>query len=159
MSGASSWDAVVDSPVGRLGIRLQGQALSRLQFLSGRQALMAPASKSARHVQRTLQAYFDDPGRSANVDLQLCGTPFQSRVWQQLLSIPVGTTTTYGALAQRLGSSARAVGNACRSNPVAILVPCHRVVARQGLGGFAGRSGGRLLSIKRWLLAHEGVEI
>ena len=67
--------------------------------------------------------------------------------------------TTYGALAEKLGTSARAVGNACRHNPVLILVPCHRVVARNGLGGFAGDVDGRLVDIKRRLLAHEGVEI
>ncbi len=75
-----------------------------------------------------------------------------------MLSLPV-QVTTYGDLAGKLGSSARAVGNACRRNPVPILVPCHRVVARNGLGGFAGDSDGRLVDIKKRLLAHEGVEI
>jgi methylated-DNA-[protein]-cysteine S-methyltransferase len=62
---------------------------------------------------------------------------------------------TYGELAQRLKSSARAVGNACRRNPIAIVVPCHRVVAASGDGGFMGKRTGHALAIKRWLLAHE----
>ena len=159
MSDSQVLDAVVSSPVGRLGIQMQDKALSGLIFLSGRQQLVAPEKGRAGDVLRALQAYFDDPRRLPEVDLQLSGTPFQCRVWQELCSIPVGKIITYGALARRLESSARAVGNACRRNPVPILVPCHRVVAARGLGGFAGSRRGRLIGVKRWLLKHEGVEI
>ena len=159
MSDSQVLDAVVSSPVGRLGIQMQDKALSGLIFLSGRQQLVAPEKGRAGDVLRALQAYFDDPRRLPDVDLQLSGTPFQCRVWQELCSIPVGKIITYGALARRLESSARAVGNACRRNPVPILVPCHRVVAARGLGGFAGSRRGRLIGVKRWLLKHEGVEI
>jgi methylated-DNA-[protein]-cysteine S-methyltransferase len=159
VSGSQILDAVVSSPVGRLGIQMQDKALSGLIFLSGRQQLVAPEKGRAGDVLRALQAYFDDPRRLPDVDLQLSGTPFQCRVWQELCSIPVGKIITYGALARRLESSARAVGNACRRNPVPILVPCHRVVAARGLGGFAGSRRGRLIGVKRWLLKHEGVEI
>ena len=159
MCDSQALDAVVSSPVGRLGIQIHGTALNRLIFLPERQQLMAPQKAQASDVLCALQAYFDDPRRVPDVDLQLRGTPFQCRVWQELRSIPVGKIMTYGALARRLESSARAVGNACRRNPVAILVPCHRVVACQGLGGFAGSRRGRLIGVKRWLLKHEGVEI
>ena len=159
MSDSQALDAVVSSPVGRLGIQMQGKALSQLIFLSGRQQLVTPEKGRASGVLRALQAYFDDPRRVPDVDLQLSGTPFQCRVWQELCSIPAGETITYGALARRLESSARAVGNACRRNPVPILVPCHRVVATQGLRGFAGSRRGRRMRVKRWLLEHEGVEI
>jgi methylated-DNA-[protein]-cysteine S-methyltransferase len=84
------------------------------------------------------------------------GTPFQCRVWQALRDIPPGTTRTYGELARDLGTSPRAIGGACRANPCLIAVPCHRVVARDGLGGFAGERGGKRLAVKRWLLRHEG---
>jgi methylated-DNA-[protein]-cysteine S-methyltransferase len=85
------------------------------------------------------------------------GTPFQRRVWQRLSAIPAGETLTYGALARELGTSARAVGGACRTNPIPLVIPCHRVVATNGLGGYSGERGGDWLAKKRWLLAHEGV--
>lgn len=158
-SAMQSFDAVVDSPVGRLGIRLQGKALSRLEFLSGRSRLVQPASPDAGHIVSLLCAYFENSRQSLNIDLQVDGTPFQQKVWRALRAIPAGRVMTYGTLAERLGTGARAVGNACRSNPVPLVVPCHRVVARKGLGGFAGDRQGRLLTVKRRLLQHEGVEI
>ena len=84
------------------------------------------------------------------------GTPFQRRVWQALRGIPSGSTCSYGELAHELGSSARAVGGACRRNPIPIVVPCHRVAAAAGgVGGFMGQRDGEALTIKQWLLDHE----
>ncbi|MBS1146921.1 MAG: methylated-DNA-(protein)-cysteine S-methyltransferase, partial [Proteobacteria bacterium] len=80
---------------------------------------------------------------------------FQKRVWRALMEIPAGHPTTYGALAKQLGTAARAVGQACGSNPLPILVPCHRVVAANGLGGFMHSASGAPLDVKTWLLAHE----
>lgn len=153
------FDAVFESPVGRLGIRMQGAALGQLLFLSGRYHLRPAASPQAERVVQAVLDYFEDPQRSPALAVQLSGTDFQLSVWQALRSIPSGSTLTYGALAQRLGSGARAVGNACRQNPVPIVVPCHRVVAQHGPGGFAGQRQGRLLDVKQRLLRHEGVEI
>ncbi|HEX9181099.1 MAG TPA: methylated-DNA--[protein]-cysteine S-methyltransferase, partial [Burkholderiales bacterium] len=88
--------------------------------------------------------------------LRAAGTDHQRRVWSALAAIPVGQTLSYGELAGTIGSSARAVGQACGANPLPLLVPCHRVVARDGgLGGFMGRRDGFALSVKRWLLEHE----
>jgi methylated-DNA-[protein]-cysteine S-methyltransferase len=101
--------------------------------------------------------YFENPARPISLPTRPGGTLFQRRVWQAIAAIAPGVTRTYGELAAELGSSARAVGGACRANPCPLVVPCHRIVARRGLGGFAGDRGGRLLDIKRWLLAHEGV--
>ena len=153
------FDTVFESPVGRLGIRMQGAALGQLLFLSGRYRLRPPASPQAEQVVQAVLEYFDNPRHSPELAVQLTGTDFQLRVWQALRRIPSGSTLTYGALAQRLGSGARAVGNACRHNPVPIVVPCHRVVAQRGPGGFAGQRQGRLLDVKQRLLRHEGVEI
>jgi methylated-DNA-[protein]-cysteine S-methyltransferase len=72
-----------------------------------------------------------------------------------MLAIPPGRTRSYGDIAAELGSSARAVGNACRANPIPLFIPCHRVVAKHGLGGFGGQTRGRLPEIKAWLLRHE----
>ena len=79
------------------------------------------------------------------------------RVWQALQKIPYGEVKTYGQLAKELKSSARAVGNACRANPIPIVIPCHRIVAVSGIGGYAGKTDGPVLERKRWLLAHEGI--
>ena len=87
------------------------------------------------------------------------GTAFQQRVWAALQAIPTGSVLSYGELARQLDTAPRAIGGACRSNPIPILIPCHRVVSRQGLGGYAGEVEGELPGIKRWLLRHEGVAV
>jgi methylated-DNA-[protein]-cysteine S-methyltransferase len=153
------YDAVIDSPVGHLGIRLRNGHLRRVEFLAEDAVLKAAATPAARSVVSAIRAYFKIGRYDGALDLELDGTGFQRRVWKALQAIPAGDVITYGALARELGSSARAVGNACRRNPVPVLVPCHRVVAQNGLGGFAGETNGRLVEIKRHLLAHEGVEI
>lgn len=76
-------------------------------------------------------------------------------MWYEIGQIPCGETCTYADLAARIGSGARAVGNACGANPVPLVVPCHRVVASRGLGGFMNASGGFAREVKRWLLDHE----
>ncbi len=102
----------------------------------------------------TLQAYFDgDMAALTRIPVAFGGTPFQNKVWRALQKIPVGTTTSYGALARKLGkpNAMRAVGLANGSNPIAIVVPCHRVIGSNGsLTGFGGG-----IPRKRWLLAHE----
>ena len=93
----------------------------------------------------------------AAIPVKTAGTPFQREVWKELRAIPPGTTTTYGKLAGRLGrsSAVRAVGAANGANPIALVVPCHRVVGADGdLTGYAGG-----LERKRWLLRHEGAAV
>jgi len=85
----------------------------------------------------------------------LQGTDFQRRVWRALSKIPYAEVKTYGQLAKELQTSARAIGNACRQNPLPIIIPCHRIVASHGIGGFAGKTTGSHIDAKRWLLAHE----
>lgn len=81
------------------------------------------------------------------------GTPYQLRVWNALLVIPVGRTITYGELAKTLESSPRAIGQACKKNPVTLFIPCHRVVGKQGYGGYMGKV--EALPYKLGLLKHE----
>ena len=107
-------------------------------------------------VRQALDEYFRDGMRGLDLPVAPAGTDFQRRVWAMLRTIPPGFTRTYGDLARELGTSPRAVGGACRANPCLIAVPCHRVVARDGLGGFGGERGGKRLAVKRWLLRHEG---
>ena len=76
-------------------------------------------------------------------------------VWRAMLQIPSGQTRTYGEVAQSIKSAPRAIGGACGANPVPIIIPCHRVVSKTGMGGFMGATEGDPLKIKAWLLAHE----
>jgi len=136
---------------------MQGVALSEICFPPRDTPVQDPVSTAAAEAVRQLRAYFSNPGFIPDLPLADQGTAFQRRVWKALRAIPPGEVLTYGALARRLGSAARAVGGACRANPCPILVPCHRVVAVHGTGGYAGATRGPWLTIKEHLLRHEGV--
>lgn len=151
------YDVVITTPLDevRLGLRFAGTRLAAIDFLGRDSALCPPKSQAQRGVVKQLQGYFSAPAFCLETRLQLDGTPFQRRVWQALRRIPAGRTLTYGELARQLGSSPRAVGGACRSNKIPLVIPCHRVVAKAGLGGFMGRTRGAGLVLKQWLLEHE----
>jgi len=149
------YDAVITSPAGRLGLSLRDGELVEIDFLAPTAARKAPRTPAARRICAELAAYARDGRHRMRIPLQAKGTAFQRRVWRALQRIPSGTVVTYGTLAARLSSSPRAIGGACRANPIPVVVPCHRVVARQGVGGFMGRRGGAAIERKRRLLAHE----
>lgn len=150
--------AVVDTPLGPIGLRWEGEILAEVDLDPG-PAGPETGDTPPEAVTRQLAHYFADGHGTFDLSLAPVGTEFQRRVWSLLRAIPAGETRTYGALARELGSAPRAVGQACRANPLPIVVPCHRVVGAQGLGGFAGDTSGRRLAVKRWLLRHEGVPI
>lgn len=156
MSGGIEYAAVVAAPVGLLGIRMHQDKLVGID-LAPQSACVAGAPRgAARGVLDQLFHYFEDPAWQFDVALAMHGTAFQQRVWRALRQIPPGSTRSYGALAAELGSSARAVGGACRRNPIPIVVPCHRIIAAGGgTGGFMGQRAGEALAIKTWLLDHE----
>ena len=147
--------AVVAAPFGRLGIVGDDEAISAMDFLKLKSILRAPVSPLAREAVAQLKAYLRDPRFRFALPLAPSETPFQTRVRRALESIPAGRTMRYGQLARHLRSSARAVGQACRGNPIPIVVPCHRVIAEDGIGGFMGKTSGHALQIKHWLLQHE----
>ncbi len=154
-SRLSNYDAVIASPVGRLGILIEGGALADISFLGGDATPKPPRTAAARKIHRQLRSYFTNPHFTFSVPMTLSGTAFQQRVWRALQRIPAGRTLSYGMLARQLTTSARAVGNACRANPIPIIIPCHRVVASNGAGGFMGKRSGAPLRLKHWLLEHE----
>ena len=154
----SMYQAVIATPLGRIGIRMAGNAVTELDYLAANASEQPPVDTATAAVVAQLEAYFRDPHYQLTVPLAPGGTAFQQRVWAALQAIPLGTALTYGELAQKLDTAARAIGGACRSNPIPILIPCHRVVGRQGLGGYTGAATGDPLGIKRWLLRHEGAE-
>jgi len=150
------YDAILATPIGSLGVVVRDRGVARIDVAIGDAAPRPPANPVAARAVSELEAYFTDPGHAFDLPLTPDGTDFQRRVWRALAGIPPGRTLTYGALAHRLGTSARAVGGACRANPCPIVVPCHRVVASGGgLGGYSGARHGRWLDIKRRLLEHE----
>lgn len=152
---SSVYAAIVPAPVGILGIRISGGRLSGIDFMDKQEPVDRAPDADARAVLDQLFRYFEDPAWRFDLPLAIRGTAFQRRVWQSLRNIPSGSTRSYGELARELASSARAVGGACRRNPIPIVVPCHRVTAANGVGGFMGERDGTALAIKRWLLEHE----
>jgi methylated-DNA-[protein]-cysteine S-methyltransferase len=145
------------SPIGNWLLVSDGQALTGV-FPESHRELPAPTDAWRRDdgffagVRDQLAEYFAGRLCDFTVKLGAKGTVFQQRVWKALTEIPLGSTTTYGAIAQHLGSpsAARAVGAANGRNPISLIVPCHRVVGSTGLTGYAGG-----LELKQWLLDHE----
>ena len=160
-SGPHDYEAVIATPINdiHLGIVTRHRRLLAVDFVSGKTSIRLPETSFGRHVIAELTAYFADPShRLTALPCHDSGTEFQRRVWQSLITIPAGKTSSYGELARKLGSAARAIGGACRANPIPIIIPCHRVVSRHGIGGYGGETArGRMLAIKEWLLSHEQV--
>ncbi len=161
MNRAGCLQHVCQTDLGRIRFTLEGERLVAID-LPGRETAerARPADSGlAREVARQLQAFGKDPGFVFDLPIASQGTEFQRRVWTALRAIPAGEVRTYGELAKILGSAARAVGGACRANPLPLVVPCHRVIAACGLGGFAGRTSGPETVLKRRLLIREGVRL
>lgn len=150
------YQAVVDAPFGSIGIRMVDGHVINIDLLTLRLKPISCIDGPAAGIVQMIKHYLHNPATALNTKLKINGTDFQQRVWRRLQQIPIGSTETYGQLADELNSSARAVGNACRSNPCPLVIPCHRVVSKSGLGGFSGQLSGPKLEIKRWLLTHEG---
>ena len=149
------FDVVVAFPKMKVGVITREGRVAEIRYLPPSVEARPPRNALARRAAQQLQAYLADPDARFDLPLHIHGTPFQRRLWDALCEIPRGATLTYGELARRLEGEARAVGQACGDNRLPLLIPCHRVVAADGLGGFAHATGGYLLEAKRWLLAHE----
>jgi methylated-DNA-[protein]-cysteine S-methyltransferase len=141
----------IDSPVGPLTLGATDDAIIELSFgKGGERPVRGPVLEEAA---RQLDAYFRGERFTFELPLKPLGTAFRQRVWHAMQQIPFGQTRSYGELARDLDSAPRAIGGACGANPIAIIVPCHRVVAAGGaIGGFSGGTG---CGTKRQLLAHE----
>ncbi len=150
------YQAKLKTPFGMLGISCNDEALTGIAFLAPDEQAQAPRTALARDVCAQLNVYFTDPSFSFSLPLSNGGTPHQNKVWAAMRAIPRGNTRSYGDIAAELHSSPLAVGQACGANPIPVIIPCHRIVGRSGLGGFANHRDGYLLDIKRWLLKHEG---
>jgi methylated-DNA-[protein]-cysteine S-methyltransferase len=111
--------------------------------------------KQDHEIQRQFEQYWLNTGKQINIKLLRQGSAYRHKVWAELCKIPFGETMTYSALANKMDSSARAVGNACRDNPYPVIIPCHRVVSVSGMGGYCGEKDGDFMAIKAKLLTFE----
>lgn len=138
------------SPIGDLTISCENGAIVALDWGWARDQAANELLDEAR---TQLEAYFDGARQAFDLPLAPAGTDFQTRVWRLMEAISYGNTRTYGAMAKDLASSARAVGMACGANPIPVIIPCHRVLAADGMGGYSGDGG---LETKVSLLRLEG---
>ena len=149
------YDVVVGFPKMKVAVVTRDERVTAIRYLPPGTELKAPANALAERAARQLERYRDDPDVKFDLPLLIEGTEFQRRLWQALCEIPRGRTLTYGEMARKLDGEARAVGQACGDNRLPIVIPCHRVVAADGIGGFSHSTGGYLVEAKRWLLLHE----
>lgn len=139
----------LDTPLGRVTVSEEAGAISRLNWggdATGDTPLL-------REAEAQLTAYFNGECFEFTLPTEIRRSEAQARVCAAMTAIPVGETRTYGDLARDLGLSAQAVGQLCGGNPIPIIIPCHRVLGAQGLGGFSAPGG---VETKVWLLKHEG---
>ena len=153
-----AYTAIIASPLPgaeRLGLRISAVGLSAIDILPATTRTEPARDALSRSVVAQLQGYFEHPARGFDLPLAAQGSHYQQRVWQAMQAIAPGQTQAYGTLAGQIHSGARAVANACRANPIPIIIPCHRVVAAHGPGGYMGETQGAAMAIKHWLLEHE----
>lgn len=149
------YDVVLDFLKMKVAVRTREARVAQIRYLPPSTPSLAPRNALAERAARQIERYREDPDTTFDLPLAIEGTDFQKRVWAAMCAIPRGRTRTYGDLARELGAQARAVGQACGDNRLPIVIPCHRVVAADGIGGFAHSTDGFLIEAKRWLLLHE----
>ena len=149
------YDVVLRFPKMNVAVATRDGCVSEIRYLPSSVPVKAATNPLAERAAGQLTDYLKNPDTRFDLPLLIEGTEFQKQLWNALCEIPRGKTLTYGELAKRLGAEARAIGQACGDNRLPIVIPCHRVVAANGIGGFAHRTDGYLIEAKRWLLMHE----
>ncbi|AZP11012.1 MULTISPECIES: methylated-DNA--[protein]-cysteine S-methyltransferase [Undibacterium] len=158
-SEAAIFSAIVSVPFGYIGVRSEGNFISELVYLPPRFQEKAPTDKISEQAAQQIESYIEQADFRFKLALKPAGSVFQHKVWNAISSIPRGEVRTYGQIAKHIQSAPRAVGQACGANWYPLVIPCHRVTAAAGLGGFAHHDDetGFHLGVKRWLLTHEQV--
>jgi methylated-DNA-[protein]-cysteine S-methyltransferase len=156
--GSDIFSAIVAAPFGAVGIRTDAGCVRELFYLPPHFGEKDAADPLAELAARQVERYLADPDFAFTLPLAKVGSAFQHKVWDAIAAIPRGSVRTYGQVAKMIGSAPRAVGQACGANWFPLVIPCHRVTAAGGLGGFSNHDdeNGFHLGVKRWLLAHEG---
>ena len=149
------YDVTVDFPKFKVGVATRDGLVTQLKYLP----LSAPSASSmselAKRAELQLEGYKRDPNNRFDLPVVIEGSELQKAVWRAMCAIPRGKTRTYGDLARELGADPRDIGQCCGDNRLPLVIPCHRIVAADGIGGFAHATSGYLLEAKRWLLMHE----
>ena len=140
----------IKTPAGKLVLYSQQGVISQADWESD-----DDLDPDDHEMQRQFRQYWLNADKPINIKLLKQGSDYRHKVWAELCKIPFGETMTYSALAGKINSSARAVGNACRDNPYPVIIPCHRVVSVSGMGGYCGQTEGDFIAIKYRLLDHE----
>ncbi|MBA0915981.1 MAG: methylated-DNA--[protein]-cysteine S-methyltransferase [Nitrosomonadaceae bacterium] len=152
------YQARLVAPFAMLGIRTEEDWLTGIDYLPLDTLPLEPQNPLAREVCQQLNEYLTNPNFEFDLSLHMGGTIHQRRVWQTIQTIPSGRTRSYADIATQLHSAPRAVGQACAANRLPLVIPCHRVIAKNGsLGGFMNASDGIPIAIKSWLLRYESV--
>ena len=144
---------IFDSPIGKLEICEKSGKITRIEIVSGENFSPETETPLLLEAKKQLSEYFSGKRKTFDFPYDFSGTEFQKSVWRELEKIPFGETKTYGEIAAAIGNpkAGRAVGSSCNKNPLAIIVPCHRVIGAGGkLTGFACGT-----EVKKWLLGHE----
>jgi methylated-DNA-[protein]-cysteine S-methyltransferase len=149
------YDVVIDFPKFKVGVKTRDARVVEIKYLPLSAQTIPPKTPLAERAAKQLERYRDNPDTTFDLPVLVEGSELQRGVWDKMCAIPRGRTRTYGELAQELGVDARAIGQACGDNRLPIVIPCHRVVAADGIGGFGHATSGYLLETKRWLLMHE----
>jgi methylated-DNA-[protein]-cysteine S-methyltransferase len=151
------YDVVIDFPKFKLGVKTRDERVMEIRYLPVTVDVFAAKNPLAARAAKQLEHYRENPDARFDLPLRIEGSALERNVWDAMCAIPRGRTRTYGELARELGADPRAIGQACGDNRLPIVIPCHRVVAADGIGGFAHSTGGYLLEAKRWLLMHEAL--
>ncbi|MGR3636237.1 MAG: methylated-DNA--[protein]-cysteine S-methyltransferase [Shimia sp.] len=138
----------VDTPTGPMTLSERDGAIVRAEWESGG----TDDTPLLREAAAQLTAYFEDASNGFDLPLRVEASEFQQAVCDAMVAIPLGDTKTYGELSKELGVPAQAIGQGCGGNPIPVIIPCHRVLGANGLGGFSGLGG---VETKVWLLKHE----
>ncbi|MCB5188654.1 methylated-DNA--[protein]-cysteine S-methyltransferase [Methylobacillus caricis] len=149
-----NFDALIEAPFGAVGILVDEEYVTGINLIPESMSPYCIPQPFAQYVAQQLKQYLQDSSTTLDIPHLLQGTPFQKRVWRKMSEIPLGQVWSYSELAEQVASGPRAVANVCGANHLPLLIPCHRIVAKSGIGGFMqGTAKG--LEIKRWLLQHE----
>ena len=152
---AVSDSAIVATPAGKLMLKSSNERLFSSIWVPEVVAEKQGSTHFLQNIANQVSQYWLNPGIEFRFKKQQQGSAFSNKVWQEISKIPVGQTRTYGELAKALATGPRAIGNACRNNPLPLFVPCHRVVSASGMGGYDGQTNGKKMHIKQSLLTHE----
>jgi methylated-DNA-[protein]-cysteine S-methyltransferase len=151
----SSTITPISTPAGILAVSAINDVVIAIDWSLDKDDYQAKFLRAASNFHGKIADYWLHKNNPIPVKLLKQGSDYRQKVWAEMSKIPFGETLTYSGLAQKIGSSARAVGNACRDNPYPFIIPCHRVVSVTGIGGYCGQTDGEFMAIKRKLLAFE----